>query len=67
VRDLASGYQLLWLPVPDESAAAAVAALGSLFREHGAPLVLKSDNGAAFLAGPTAALLGSWQVSGPAA
>jgi hypothetical protein len=62
VRDLASGFQLLWLPVADESAAAAVAALGSLFREHGAPLVLKSDNGAAFLAGETAALLAGWQV-----
>jgi hypothetical protein len=62
VRDLASGYQLLWLPVPDESAPTAAAALESLFREHGAPLVLKSDNGSAFLAGQVEALLGGWQV-----
>jgi transposase InsO family protein len=57
VRDLASGFQLAWLPVPDEAAATTVAALESLFREHGAPLVLKSDNGSAFLAGEAAAVL----------
>jgi transposase InsO family protein len=62
VRDLASGYQLLWLPVPDESAQTAVAALAALFREHGAPLVLKSDNGSAFIAGELAALLEGWRV-----
>jgi transposase InsO family protein len=50
VRDLASGQQLLWLPVADESAATAINALRSLFREHGPPLVLKSDNGSAFIA-----------------
>jgi len=48
VRDLASGRQLAWLPVPDATAATAVAALTSLFVAHGAPLVLKSDNGSAF-------------------
>ena len=48
VRDLASGVQLSWQPSADESAAAACAALAGLFREHGAPLVLKVDNGAAF-------------------
>jgi transposase InsO family protein len=48
VRDLASGRQLAWLPVPDQTAATAVAALTSLFVAHGAPLVLKSDNGSAF-------------------
>jgi transposase InsO family protein len=62
VRDLASGYQLLWLPVPDESAATAAAALAGLFREHGAPLVLKSDNGSAFIAAEVADLLGAWGV-----
>jgi transposase InsO family protein len=48
VRDLASGMQLSWRPVPGETAAAACAVLVGLFREHGAPLVLKVDNGAAF-------------------
>jgi transposase InsO family protein len=63
VRDLASGCQLLWLPVPDESAASAGAALVALFREHGAPLVLKSDNGSAFIAEETGALLAGWGVA----
>jgi transposase InsO family protein len=62
VRDLASGYQLLWLPVPDESTTQAVLALQGLFRAHGAPLVLKSDNGSAFIGGELAALLECWQV-----
>jgi len=50
VRDLASGNQLLWLPVPDMTASVAHDALASLFTTHGAPLVLKMDNGSAFLA-----------------
>ncbi len=62
VRDLASGFQLLWLPVPDESAAVTVAALEALFGQYGAPLVLKSDNGSAFIAGESAALLAAWGV-----
>lgn len=62
VRDLASGYQLLWLPTTDESALTAVAALEGLFHEHGAPLVLKSDNGSAFLATELDELLRRWQV-----
>ena len=45
VRDLASGQQLLALPVPRESAWQTTAALTSLFLEHGPPLVVKSDNG----------------------
>jgi transposase InsO family protein len=48
VRDLASGQQLAWLPVADATAATVVAVLTSLFVVHGAPLVLKSDNGSAF-------------------
>jgi len=62
VRDLASGAQLLWLPVTDETAGTAIAGLEALFREHGAPLVLKSDNGSAFIAENLAALLERWQV-----
>jgi transposase InsO family protein len=63
VRDLASGYQLLWLPVAGESVASALPALVSLFREHGTPLVLKSDNGSAFIAEEMASLLADWKVA----
>jgi hypothetical protein len=61
-RDLASGCQLLWLPAADESAREACAALEALFRAHGAPLVLKSDNGSAFASADLAALLDAWGV-----
>lgn len=57
VRDLASGCQLLWLPVADETEETAMLALESLFRELGPPLVLKSDNGSAFIATEFAAFL----------
>jgi transposase InsO family protein len=50
VRDLASGQQLLWQPVADVCAPTVREALTSLFVVHGAPLVLKSDNGSAFIA-----------------
>jgi len=46
VRDLGSGYQLAWLPVRDATLETVQEVLGSLFARHGAPLVLKSDNGA---------------------
>ena len=62
LRDLASGYQLLWLATADESASTARDALELLFRQHGAPLVLKSDNGSAFLAAEIAASLAAWQI-----
>jgi hypothetical protein len=48
VRDLASGRQLLWLPVEAATAAVACEALASLFAEHGTPLVVKCDNGSPF-------------------
>jgi transposase InsO family protein len=48
VRDLGSGRQLAWLPVPDETEETTCAALEALFSEFGVPLVLKSDNGSAF-------------------
>jgi transposase InsO family protein len=48
VRDLASGQQLLWLPVAEATALAAADALAGLFLIHGPPLVLKSDNGSPF-------------------
>ncbi|MGO9470438.1 MAG: hypothetical protein ACLQVF_40610 [Isosphaeraceae bacterium] len=50
VRDLASRHQLLWLAVAHEDAATVVEALAALFGEHGAPLVMKCDNGPAFRA-----------------
>ena len=50
VRDLASGCQLAWLPVLDETAETTISALQWLFLEHGPPLVLKSDNGSGFIA-----------------
>lgn len=48
VRDLASGMQLAWQPVPDETAQTTIAVVESLFTVHGPPLVVKSDNGPAF-------------------
>jgi transposase InsO family protein len=57
VRDLASGQQLLWLPIRHTTAPAAAAALASLLVIHGAPLVVKSDNGSTFGAPAVATLL----------
>ncbi len=48
VRDLASGAELAWQPVSNQTAAPTVAVLKSLIDQHGPPLVLKSDNGSAF-------------------
>jgi putative transposase len=62
VRDLASGQQLLWLPVTAASAAETRLALEPLFLMHGAPLVLKSDNGSPFCAGDTLDFLQTWDV-----
>lgn len=57
VRDLGSSKLLLSLPTSDCTSETVCAALLALFREHGAPLVLKSDNGSGFIAAPTRALL----------
>ena len=62
VRDLASGMQLAWQPVAAATAAAVRAELQVLFTVHGAPLVLKSDNGSAFRAEELQRQLGLWQV-----
>ena len=62
VRDLASGMQLAWTPVPDQTAEASVEVLGALFSQHGAPLVLKSDNGSAFKSDLVRSLLNAWEV-----
>jgi transposase InsO family protein len=50
VRDLASGYQLAWLPIKNPTEETTQAALAHLFAVYGAPLVLKMDNGSAFRA-----------------
>jgi hypothetical protein len=63
VRDLASGQQLLWLPAADLTSATAVAALARLYREHGAPVVLKADNGSAFRARDFQEQAAAWGVS----
>jgi transposase InsO family protein len=62
VRDLGSGLQLLWEPVQSPDAASTVRLLLDLFFKHGAPLVLKSDNGSAFIAWLTEKLLAWWNV-----
>jgi transposase InsO family protein len=62
VRDLASGMQLAWTPVLDATAAEALSILESLVQSHGPPLVLKSDNGSAFLSQDFAAWLDRWQI-----
>lgn len=50
VRDLASGCALAAVAVEGADAASTVAVLADLIARHGAPLVLKADNGGAFTA-----------------
>jgi transposase InsO family protein len=50
VRDLASGFQLLWQPVVAPTATVVLAELELQFALHGAPWLLKTDNGSAFIA-----------------
>ena len=47
IRDLAGQVPLAWSPVPDESAVHVRLVLASLIAEHGAPLLIKKDNGSA--------------------
>ena len=63
VRDLASHQQLLWLPVRDMTATTTIEALWMLFILHGAPLVLKADNGSAFIADATREFLSPFAVN----
>lgn len=63
VQDLASRSTLLWRGVTHEDAAGVIARLAELFSEHGAPLVLKCDNGSAFLAEALKAFLANWLVA----
>ena len=57
VRDLASGFTLLALPCMGEDSDTVLTGLQSLFELHGAPLVIKSDNGSAFAESRVQALL----------
>jgi transposase InsO family protein len=62
VRDLASGQTLLWRQVAAPTAEIVIAELRWLFTLHGAPLVLKSDNGSAFIAEDLRWELQRWNV-----
>jgi transposase InsO family protein len=62
VRDLSSGMTLLALPCEHEDEATASAALKTLFLQFGAPLILKMDNGSAFIADDFRALLEAHRV-----
>lgn len=62
VKDLASRYQLAWLPVPEATAEAVQTTYARLFAEHGPPLVLKSDNGGQFRDEQTKQLLAEHDV-----
>ncbi len=62
IRDLASGMQLAWTPVIDATAAEALGVLEALVRTHGPPLVLKSDNGSAFLSEQFEHWLDRWEI-----
>jgi hypothetical protein len=50
VRDLGSHQQLAWLPVRTQKTEEVLPVLQYLFDLYGPPLVLKSDNGSAFIA-----------------
>jgi transposase InsO family protein/DNA-binding XRE family transcriptional regulator len=62
VRDLASGSTLGFVP-QDEKAGSVIETLDGLREEHGAPLVIKSDNGSAFIANATRECLAMMEVN----
>ncbi|MHC4874502.1 MAG: hypothetical protein ACYTFY_21825, partial [Planctomycetota bacterium] len=62
VRDLASGNELAALPVPIENGFNTRNGLEKLFVEHGAPLVIKHDNGKPLTSWLVKELLKKWQV-----
>jgi hypothetical protein len=53
VRDLASGMQILFKALESMDASVVVRELGLLIALHGAPIVIKMDNGSAFIAETT--------------
>ena len=62
VRDLASGQTLLWRPEIVATADVVLRELRWLFMRHGPPLVLKTDNGSAFIADELRRELRDWGV-----
>lgn len=63
VRDLATGNNLLWLPVKKCDGYAVYNALLDLFLKYGAPLVIKKDNGFAFKSDEVIKLAYLWDVT----
>jgi hypothetical protein len=63
VRDLASHFQLAWQAVSSTGAAEACQILEKLFQEHGAPLIIKSDQGSAFISTAMRRLLERYHVT----
>jgi hypothetical protein len=62
VRDLSSGAQVLWQEQLGPRAAEVIRDLERCFELYGAPLVLKCDNGSAFIARELRALCAKWGV-----
>jgi len=62
VKDLASRYQLAWLPVEVADGKLVRAVYARLFAEHGVPQVLKMDNGGPFRDDDTKRLLAEYGV-----
>jgi len=62
VRDLASGSLLAAVPAETDDARTTCDVLRALFAEHGAPLVMKSDNGPHFIAAAVVELLAAFGV-----
>lgn len=62
LRDLSTGAQIIWKEERGQKAEEVVRDLQREFLKHGAPLVLKVDNGSAFIAEELRALCQRWGV-----
>jgi transposase InsO family protein len=62
IKDLASRYQLAWLPVEAADGEVVRVIYDRLFAEHGRPLVMKTDNGGPFRDDETKRLLAEYEV-----
>jgi len=62
VRDLGSGTQLSWQSQRGQTALEVARVLEDLFDLHGAPVVLKSDNGSAFISEQVLEVCKRWGV-----